>query len=96
MRALLAIVLLGTAFWRAGVDWQATIGQGYAYRLDTVGGVASATWPETHAQLVAGLQQSGVPLAWNPVGAFVMALPLALVLATAAYAVWVTRRRRAR
>ena len=38
MRAVLAVVFLAAALWRAGVDWQATIGQGYAYRLGRVFG----------------------------------------------------------
>jgi hypothetical protein len=42
---------------------------------------------------VASLQASGVPFAWNPVGAVVMSLPLALIFAAMAGGVWVTRDR---
>ncbi len=93
MRAVLMIVLLGGAFWRAGADWQATIGNGYAYRLGTIGNVLSAHWPDKYARLIDNLGHSGVPYAWNPIGAFVMSLPLALVLAVIAGGIWVTRDR---
>ena len=55
-------------------------------------------WPLARGlpELVAGLQPSGVPFAWYPVGAAVMSIPLALFFAALAAAVWVTRRRRAR
>jgi len=93
MRAILTILLLGAALWRAGVDWQATIGQGYAYRFGSLGGLISGHWPGNYAQLVESLERSGVPYAWNPVGAIVMSLPLALVVAAIGGSVWVTRER---
>jgi hypothetical protein len=93
MRAIVTILLLGAALWRAGADWQATIGQGYAYRFGSLGGLFSRHWPEHYAQLVESLERSGVPYAWNPVGAMVMSLPVALMLAAIAAAVWVTRER---
>jgi hypothetical protein len=93
MRAIVTILFLGAALWRAGIDWQATIGQGYAYRLGSFGGLVSRHWPEQYAQLVRSLERSGVPYAWNPVGAVLMSLPVALVLAAVAAAVWVTRER---
>ena len=93
MRAILAILLLAAAVWRTGVDWQATIGVGYAFRPGTIGGVIAHYWPEDYQNLVASLQASGVPFAWNPVGAFFLSLPIALVLAASALAVWLTRER---
>ncbi len=91
MRAILSLMLLGAAFWRAGVDWQATIGRGYAYRPGTIGGMISGRWPEQYAHLVDSLVRSGVPFAWKPVGAFVMSLPVALVLAALAGCLWLAR-----
>lgn len=93
MRAILTIILLAAAFWRAALDWTSTIGAGYAYRFDTVGGIISGRWPDNYAHLVESLQRSGVPFAWNPVGAFMMSIPVALLLATLAGTVWVTRDR---
>ena len=93
MRAVVAVLFLAAAVWRTGVDWQATIGVGYAFRPGTVGGLIRHRWPEDYQNLVAGLQASGVPFAWNPVGAFVLSLPVALLLATAALAIWLTRER---
>jgi hypothetical protein len=94
MRAILAILLLAAAFWRAAIDWQATIAEGYAYRFSTVGSVISGQWPESYARLVESLKQSGVPGAWDPVGAIVMSIPVALALAALAGAIWLTRERR--
>jgi hypothetical protein len=93
MRAVLAILFLAAAIWRIGVDWQATIGVGYAFRPGTIGGLVSRRWPDDYANLVASLQASGVPFAWDPVGAVVMSLPLALILAAVACLIWVTRNR---
>jgi hypothetical protein len=95
MRAVLAILFLATAIWRIGVDWQATIGAGYAFRPGTLGGLIAHRWPEDYRNLVESLQASGVPFAWNPVGAFVLSLPVALVLAAVALGIWITRERRA-
>ena len=94
MRAVLAVLLLAAALWRAGVDWQATIGDGYAYRLGTIGGlISAATGPTATPNLVESLQASGVPFAWDPVGAVVMSMPLALVLAAHRRRLWLTRER---
>jgi hypothetical protein len=95
MRAVLAILFLAAAIWRVGVDWQATIAVGYAFRPGTIGGLIAHRWPEDYQNLVESLQASGVPFAWNPVGAFLLSLPVALVLASIALGIWVTRERRA-
>jgi hypothetical protein len=93
MRAVLVILLVAAAVWRTGVDWQATIGVGYAFRPGTIGGLISHYWPEDYQNLVASLQSSGVPFAWNPVGAFFLSLPVAIILAAMALGVWLTRDR---
>ena len=93
MQVGLFLVLAAAALWRAGADWQATIGQGYAYRLGTIGSLLSARWPEGYARLAQGVHASGIPFAWDPVGAFLMSMPAALVLGALAFGVWVTRGR---
>jgi hypothetical protein len=93
MRLVLAAILIGAALWRAAVDWQATIGQGYAYRFGTFGSLLKDYWPEGHMRLVVGLKASGVPWAWDPVGAVVMSIPVALILATLGIGLVVTRER---
>ncbi len=93
MRAILSLLFVAAAIWRIGVDWQATIGVGYAFRPGTIGGLISHYWPEDYQNLVASLQASGVPFAWNPVGAFVLSLPIALILAAIATGIWLTRER---
>ena len=93
MRVILAVVFLAAAVWRAGVDWQATIGQGYAFRLGTHRQPDLQALAGAIRQPRRGLKQSGVPFAWDPVGAILMSMPLALVLAAIAGGVWLTRPR---
>lgn len=92
MRGLIALLLLAAAIWRAVLDWRATIGQGHAYRTTPIGQVLADAAPGFYERLVAGWQAS--PLLWDPVGATVMALPLAPLLALVALIVWITRPRR--
>ena len=96
MRAILGILLLAAAVWRVGVDWQATIGVGYAFSPAPIGSVIAHRWPDDYANLVASRQASGVPFAWNPVGALVMSLPLRSSSPPLAGGVWLTRDRPAR
>lgn len=93
MRGTLAVVILLAAACRLWVDWRMTIGQGYAFRPGTVGGIVAALWPEGHGRLMAFLGD-GVA---GSLGGFVLALPAALLLAAAGYGLWITRpgRRRA-
>ena len=60
----------------------------------SLGQAIARAWPEGYANLVDALRRSGVPFAWDPVGAFVMSLPLALLLAAIAWLIWITRPRR--
>src|SRR5687768_15454251 len=95
MRALLAFVILALAFVQAAIDWQATIGAGYAYRLSSIGGALRARWPEGYAQLVDSLQRTGIPYAWDPLGALALSVPLAPLLAVIAAVLWLSRPREA-
>jgi hypothetical protein len=90
------MVIGAAALWRAAVDWQATIGAGYAYRPSSVGATIAENWPGGYARLVEGLKASGVPFAWDPIGALVMSAPLSLLLAAIALLLWATRTRAAR
>jgi hypothetical protein len=85
MRLGLALALLALAVVQAAVDWQATIGSGYAYRLTSLAGALEG-WAPGAATWVA----ERLPWAWT-VLAF---LPVAIVLATPALVLWFTRRRR--
>ncbi len=89
MRLVLILLLLAAALWRAVVDWQATIGQGYAYRFASIEAVLAETWPERWSGLLAALQARSL---WEPVGATLAGLPLAPVLAGIAVLLWLTRR----
>jgi hypothetical protein len=91
------ILFLGAAIWRTGADWHATISQGYAFRLGTLGSVISGHWPEAYARVIEAVRRSAVPFVWDPVGAFVMSVPLALLFIALAGTVWLARpRERAR
>lgn len=93
MRLVLIVLLLGAALWRAVLDWRATIGEGYAYRLTSIDAALAEAWPQRWEAFTAWAEARGL---WDPVGATLAALPLALVLAGLAALLWVTRRRRAR
>jgi len=97
MRAFLTILLAVLAFMLAAFDWQATIGAGYAYRSASLGELVAGRWPEATAAMVAALRGGG--WLWDPVGAFLLSLPVAPLLAAVALGLWVTRpgeRRRAK
>lgn len=94
MRTALAVLFFALAFWRAAADWIATIGQGYAYRFGTVGAVSGDRWPEAVGGFVAGLQDLGPAWTWDPVGAFLVSLPVAPLLAAIGAGFWIARERR--
>ena len=94
MRAVLAVVLIALGIWQAVVDWNATIGLGYAYRLTPVGQVIADAAPEFYAGLTRAGQESRVPYLWDPVGRILMALPMAIVLGVPGAVLWATRKRR--
>lgn len=93
MRILLVIGFTVLALWRAWIDWQATIGTGYAFRMASVDEVLRTAAPQTHRSLVDGLQAIGIPWLWDPIAMFVLALPLALLPAVLALLLWITRSR---
>lgn len=92
IRRAIALLLFAGAAWQAAADWQATIGQGYAYRMTPIGQVLANAAPGPYDRLVAGWKAS--PLLWDPVGMVLMALPLAPVLGLVALLLWITRPRR--
>jgi hypothetical protein len=94
IRITLAFLLLLAAFWRGWTDWERTIGEGYAYRLTSIGGTWEQASPESHAATVAAWRAADIPYLWDPIGATLLALPLALVLVVLAALLWFTRRRR--
>lgn len=93
MRAAIVVVLALAALWRAGVDWQATIGQGSAYRFASIGTALGKNWPESYADFVAGGERSRIPFIWDPVGETLLALPVVLVLGLLAALLWIGRAR---
>jgi hypothetical protein len=96
MRIAFILLLLAAALAQAWIDWQATIGEGYAYRLTSIRGALEAAWPERTAEVIARIEASRVSWLWDPLGAAVTAVPLALALAGLAALLWLTRRRASR
>jgi hypothetical protein len=96
MRLILAILLLLAALVLAGIDWQATIGQGYAYRFSTLGTMLQGYWPEGYFRLVAGLKASRIPYLWDPIGAIVLSIPVSIFLGAIGAGLLATREKRAR
>lgn len=93
MRGILVGILALAALWRAWIDWQATIGQGFAYRLTSIETALRDSFSDATARAIAALQGTGIPYLWDPIGRVILSLPLTLVLAGLAALIWVTRRR---
>lgn len=85
MRLILILLFAATALWVAVGDWQATIGEGNAYRLRSLGTGLAEVFPGN--ALLDGI-------AGNTFGAMVLQLPLALALGGIAGLLWITRSRR--
>jgi hypothetical protein len=94
MRWVFAILLLAAGLWQGWVDWQATIGAGYPFRMTSIGGALERADPERFAALVAAGEASGINWLWDPMMTTLLALPLALLLFVAAGIVWFVRRKR--
>lgn len=94
MLRIVAVLLMLAALWRAWIDWQATIGEGYAYRLTPIQPALAEIAPGPAARLFDAWRSTTIPYLWDPIGATVASLPAALVLAGLASLLWVTRRRR--
>jgi hypothetical protein len=94
MRALLVLLLLLAALAIAWADWQATIGEGFAFRPSSIEAALARIAPGAAETLFGAWRGTQLPYLWEPVGATFAALPAALVLAGLALLLWVTRRRR--
>ncbi len=93
MRGVLVGILALGALWRAWIDWRATIGQGFAYRLTSIETALTDGFPDATARAIDALQGTRIPYLWDPIGRVILSLPLALVLAGLAALIWITRRR---
>ncbi|MCB1351622.1 MAG: hypothetical protein KDK03_02665 [Rhodobacteraceae bacterium] len=93
MRIVVMVAFAGLALWRAWIDWQATIGEGYAFRLASIDRVFAENAPGSHAKVVSILQNFGPDWLWDPVFTTLFSLPLALIPALIAGILWLTRPR---
>ena len=97
MRASIAILFAVLALWRAAVDWQATIGQGYAYRFGTFDTLLSGSGRSRTARFVARASgRAACPGPRTRSGRSSCRCRSALVLAAVAAGLWITRERRRR
>jgi hypothetical protein len=95
MRIVFILLLVAAALAQAVIDWQATIGEGYAYRLTSIGAALEAAAPEGYARSVEAIRGT-VPWLWDPVGATLARIPVTLALLAIAGVLWLTRRRQSR
>ena len=94
VRILIAVLLIAAAVWLGWIDWERTIGAGYAYRLTSIGAAWEEVSPESYAGTVAAWSALDMPYFWDPIGRTLLTLPLALMLAVLAALLWLTGRRR--
>lgn len=91
MRTILALVVFALAFWRAALDWMATVAQGEAWRFISVGefwGNHFARGPGTFETMVTGYLGAE---AWRYLS-FVLVMPLVSLLCFLGASIWMFRR----
>lgn len=93
MRVFLMVVLLGGALWRLRLDWEATLGAGYAFRFTSIGSAIAEAYPEVFFTMANALKGGPLDILWDPVATTLLAMPLALVLLVLSGGLWVTRSR---
>lgn len=93
MRVFLMVVFLAGAVWRGWLDWQATLGSGYAFRFTSIGRAFAEGYPEIFYAVANVLKGSPLDWMWDPVATTALAMPLALTLLVVAGLLWVTRSR---
>ena len=85
VRIILILILLAIGLWQAAADWQATIGEGYAYRFTSIGQALSETWPDRIA-VPEGAERSLTD--------WLLSIPIAATLLVASGLLWLSRPRR--
>lgn len=93
MRRISCVIFLLLALWRGVIDWQATIGQGQAFRPASLERLWAAWSPASHGALIEELRASAL---WDPALATLLATPLLLVLLLLSAFFWLIRRRKPR
>lgn len=93
MRVFLMVVFLAGALWRGWLDWQATLGAGYAFRFTSIGRALADGFPEMFYAVANALKGGPLQILWDPVATTLMAMPLALTLLVISGLLFVTRSR---
>ncbi len=96
MRLLIAYVFFAAAAYRAWIDWQATMGEGNAYRMASVEALWQQTSPGSYETWYPVLQSSTIPYLWDPVLMVFFGFPMALLLFVLGAFFWLIRRRKRR
>ena len=94
MRLLLSLIFFSLSGWQTFTDWQATMGQGNAFRFSSVEEAWISLSAETHAEYLPILQQSTVPMLWDPVLINLITFPAAVVLFVLSALFWMVRKRK--
>lgn len=94
MRLLLAIIFFGLSAWQTYSDWQATMTIGEAFRFSSIEEAWLALSPDTHAEYIPMIQQSTIPMLWDPVFMVFLTLPAAVLLFVLSAIFWLIRKKR--
>jgi len=93
MWVTLALIFFGLCIWQGYVDYTRTLGVGEAYRMTSVEDVWSDISPSTYDTYFPMLRNSETPILWDPVGAALMAAPMAPVLLVIAVFFYAIRKK---
>lgn len=96
MRLLLSLIFFLLSAWQTFTDWQATMSQGNAFRFSSVEEAWIAASATTHAEYLPMLQQSTIPMLWDPILVNLMTFPAAIVLFVLSAIFWLLRKRKPR
>lgn len=93
MRSLMALILFGLAAWRGYADYQQTAANGEAYSMSSIDTVWSRVSPGSYETYLPRLQESEVPLLWDPAVSTLLTFPAAVVLLVLAVFFFIIRRK---
>ncbi|WP_424933040.1 hypothetical protein [Amaricoccus macauensis] len=91
MRTLLVVGLAFAALWRGWLDWQSTMLRGIKFRLVSAEDVIRSAMPRGYYDLSEGIKGLGLETLWSFTVQAALGLPLVVLLASVAFALWVTR-----
>jgi hypothetical protein len=94
MRLLLSMIFFLLAAWQTYKDWQATMAVDQQFRFASVEEAWIAVSPDTHAQYLPKMQESTIPMLWDPILVNLMTFPAAIVLFAISVFFWLIRKKK--